>query len=104
MHAGERFHPDFTDALEVQRVLDGLQRSAVGSTPISIAEDCQVSTATEPGLSSKTRWTIVGLLSASIAINLLDRQIFSALAPLLRETFSWSNTHTDMLRWRSTSG
>ena len=51
-----------------------------------------MSTATEPGLSSKTRWTIVGLLSASIAINLLDRQIFSVLAPLLRETFSWSNT------------
>ena len=51
-----------------------------------------MSRATEPGLSSKTRWTIVGLLSASIAINLLDRQIFSVLAPLLRETFSWSNT------------
>jgi len=46
----------------------------------------------ESALSSKTRWTIVGLLSASIAINLLDRQIFSVLAPLLRETFTWSNT------------
>jgi predicted dehydrogenase len=27
VHAGERFHPDFTDALAVQRVLDGLQTS-----------------------------------------------------------------------------
>ena len=49
-------------------------------------------TTADPVLSSKTRWTIVGLLSASIAINLLDRQIFSVLAPLLRETFTWSNT------------
>ena len=49
-------------------------------------------TTVESALSSKTRWTIVGLLSASIAINLLDRQIFSVLAPLLRETFAWSNT------------
>jgi MFS transporter, ACS family, hexuronate transporter len=49
-------------------------------------------TASASPLSSQTRWTIVGLLSASIAINLLDRQIFSVLAPLLRETFSWSNT------------
>jgi len=49
-------------------------------------------TTAESALSSKTRWTIVGLLSASIAINLLDRQIFSVLAPLLRETFAWSNT------------
>ena len=51
-----------------------------------------VTAATDSVLSSKTRWTIVGLLSASIAINLLDRQIFSVLAPLLRETFTWSNT------------
>ena len=31
-------------------------------------------TVSEVGLSSKTRWTIVGLLAASITINLLDRQ------------------------------
>lgn len=43
-------------------------------------------------LSSKTRWTIVGLLFASIAINLVDRQVFAVLAPLLRELYGWSNT------------
>src|SRR5215204_405460 len=41
--------------------------------------------------SSKTRWTIVGLLSASITINLLDRQVLSVLASELRTAFSWSN-------------
>ena len=30
------------------------------------------------------RWTIVGLLSASITINLLDRQVLSVLASELR--------------------
>ena len=44
------------------------------------------------GLSSKTRYAIVGLLSASIAINLLDRQVFSVVAPILRESFKWTNT------------
>jgi ACS family hexuronate transporter-like MFS transporter len=43
------------------------------------------------GLSSKARWTIVGLLSASIAINLLDRQVLSVLASELRTQFHWSN-------------
>ena len=42
-------------------------------------------------LSSKTRWTIVGLLSASITINLLDRQVLSVLASELRTAFQWSN-------------
>jgi ACS family hexuronate transporter-like MFS transporter len=46
---------------------------------------------TEPALSSKVRWTIVGLLSASIMINLLDRQILSVLAAELRNAFHWSN-------------
>jgi ACS family hexuronate transporter-like MFS transporter len=46
---------------------------------------------TESALSSKTRWTIVGLLSASITINLLDRQVLSVLASELRTAFSWSN-------------
>lgn len=46
--------------------------------------------AAESQLSSKTRWTIVGLLSASITINLLDRQTLSVMAPLLREQWQWS--------------
>jgi MFS transporter, ACS family, hexuronate transporter len=43
------------------------------------------------GLTSKQRWTIVGLLSASITINLLDRQMLSVLASELRAQFHWSN-------------
>ena len=46
---------------------------------------------TGTGLSSRARWTIVGLLSASIAINLLDRQVLSVLASELRTQFHWSN-------------
>jgi ACS family hexuronate transporter-like MFS transporter len=44
-----------------------------------------------PLLSDRHRWTIVALLSASITINLLDRQVLSVLAPLLRSTFNWTN-------------
>ena len=47
-------------------------------------------TATDSSLSSQTRWTIVGLLAASITINLLDRQTLSVLAPMLREQWKWS--------------
>ena len=43
------------------------------------------------GISSSQRWTIVGLLSASIMINLLDRQVLSVLASELRAAFQWSN-------------
>ena len=50
-----------------------------------------VTTGPEAALSSKTRWTIVGLLSASITINLLDRQVLSVLASELRTQFQWSN-------------
>lgn len=46
---------------------------------------------TGSSLSSKIRWTIVGLLSASIMINLLDRQILSVLAAELKTAFHWSN-------------
>src|SRR5690606_34032264 len=46
----------------------------------------------DSALPSKRRWTIVGLLFASIAINLVDRQVFAVLAPLLRELYGWSNT------------
>jgi ACS family hexuronate transporter-like MFS transporter len=42
-------------------------------------------------LSPKARWTIVGLLSASITINLLDRQVLSVLASELRSQFHWTN-------------
>jgi len=50
-----------------------------------------VSTLDSSILSSKARWTIVGLLSASITINLLDRQVLSVLASELRTAFQWSN-------------
>src|SRR5260370_17129652 len=49
-------------------------------------------TATEILASPRQRWTIVGLLSASIAINLLDRQVINVLAPLLRESMHWTAT------------
>ena len=49
-------------------------------------------TASESVLSSRTRWTIVGLLSASIMINLLDRQSLSVLAPLLQRQWGWTAT------------
>ncbi len=40
----------------------------------------------------RVRWTIVALLSASIAINLIDRQVLSVLAPVLRENLQLSAT------------
>src|SRR5260370_38989192 len=49
-------------------------------------------TATEILASPRQRWTSVGLLSASIAINLLDRQVINVLAPLLRESMHWTAT------------
>jgi len=42
-------------------------------------------------LTDTQRWTIVGLLAASIMINLLDRQTLSVLAPLLRDQWKWTN-------------
>lgn len=44
-----------------------------------------------PFLTDGQRWTIVGLLAASILINLLDRQTLAVLAPLLREQWKWTN-------------
>ena len=41
---------------------------------------------------ARLRWTIVGLLSSSIAINLIDRQVLSVLAPVLREELRLSAT------------
>jgi Major Facilitator Superfamily len=46
-----------------------------------------------PELSERARWRIVGLLSASIAVNLIDRQVLSVVAPVIREHFALSNTH-----------
>ncbi|MGH9325511.1 MAG: MFS transporter [Terriglobia bacterium] len=43
-------------------------------------------------LSHRRRWWIVVLLSASIAINLVDRQVLSLVAPILRQQFSLSDT------------
>ena len=48
-------------------------------------------TTTDSILPSGTRWTIVALLSASITINLLDRQVLSVLASELRTAFQWTN-------------
>ena len=48
-------------------------------------------TTNDSALSSSTRWTIVALLSASITINLLDRQVLSVLASELRTAFQWTN-------------
>ena len=40
----------------------------------------------------KKRWVIAVLLSASIAINLVDRQVLNVLGPTLRGEFHWSAT------------
>jgi len=64
--------------------VDGRRRARAGMTTSSPVN--------RVGLSSKTRWAIVALLSASMAINLLDRQIINVLAPILRETYKWSAT------------
>jgi ACS family hexuronate transporter-like MFS transporter len=47
-------------------------------------------TAGGPGVSSGTRYTIVGLLSASIAINLIDRQVLSVLSRDLIQSMGWT--------------
>ncbi len=44
------------------------------------------------GRDDQRRWLIVGLLSASIGINLVDRQVLSVVAPVLRDQLSLSNT------------
>lgn len=40
----------------------------------------------------KLRWWIAGLLFASTVINYIDRQTLSALAPILKGEYRWSNT------------
>jgi ACS family hexuronate transporter-like MFS transporter len=60
-------------------------------TPAISAPASAASTA-DAVLSARARWIIVGLLAASITINLLDRQTLSVLAPFLREQWKWTNT------------
>jgi ACS family hexuronate transporter-like MFS transporter len=60
-------------------------------TPASHAVSQSSGMPSESTISSRTRWTIVGLLSASIMINLIDRQTLSQLATILREQWHWSN-------------
>ncbi len=43
-------------------------------------------------LSEKLRWSILGLLSLSITLNLMDRQVLSVVAPVLREQLHLTNT------------
>ena len=54
--------------------------------------DDPLATQSDAPLSTGALWTIVGLLSASITINLLDRQVLSVLASELRNQFQWTNT------------
>jgi MFS transporter, ACS family, hexuronate transporter len=46
--------------------------------------------ASDTGVSAQTRYTIVGLLSASIAINLIDRQVLSVLSRDLIQSMGWT--------------
>lgn len=46
----------------------------------------------ENEVSTSKRWAIVALLSASITINLVDRQTVSVMASTLTKEFHWSNT------------
>ena len=41
-------------------------------------------------LSARKSWAILALLSASMAINLFDRQILSVLAPVIRDSQHFS--------------
>ena len=43
-------------------------------------------------LSMRTRWITAGLLSCSLAINLVDRQVLNVLAPVLRQNMHWTNS------------
>jgi ACS family hexuronate transporter-like MFS transporter len=43
-------------------------------------------------VSDRSRWTVLALLFVSIAINLLDRQVLSVMAPMIRDEFKLTNT------------
>src|SRR5580700_3636186 len=45
-----------------------------------------------PRIISSLRWWIAGLLFASTAINYIDRQTLSVLAPYLKQEYHWTNT------------
>src|SRR5580704_15556681 len=45
-----------------------------------------------PRIISSLRWWIGGLLFASTAINYIDRQTLSVLAPYLKQEYHWTNT------------
>ncbi|MGC1638946.1 MAG: MFS transporter, partial [Candidatus Acidiferrales bacterium] len=45
-----------------------------------------------PPIISSLRWWIGGLLFASTAINYIDRQTLSLLAPYLKQEYHWTNT------------
>ncbi len=49
-------------------------------------------TPADNGISMNKRWLIAGLLSASITINLVDRQVVNFLGPVLRENMHWNAT------------
>ena len=44
------------------------------------------------GSGSRVRWSVGGLLFASSVINYIDRQTLSALAPILKAEFHWTNS------------
>ena len=49
-------------------------------------------TPADNGISMTRRWLLAFLLSASIAINLIDRQVLNNLGPTLRANMHWSAT------------
>lgn len=49
-------------------------------------------TPTGPDAPAASRWGVLALLFASIAINLLDRQVLSVMAPLIRDELHITNT------------
>src|SRR5580692_10517067 len=46
-----------------------------------------------PRIISSLRWWIAGPLFASTAINYIDRQTLSVLAPSLKQEYHWTHTH-----------
>jgi ACS family hexuronate transporter-like MFS transporter len=45
-----------------------------------------------PRIIRSLRWWIGGILFASTAINYIDRQTLSILAPYLKQEYHWTNT------------
>lgn len=62
-----------------------------------MTENSATSSSSPTGLSGRRaipslRWWIAGILFTSTAINYIDRQTLSVLAPFLKQDFHWSNT------------